>query len=146
MLPRKAHQANVRTSRARCSPERSTRCFLSVRNRETRCIQRRPHTTHCLCRSFPGRTGPTGWSPDQPWPGLQAKESWESPQRLVGAASGVQVLNTRNPPNVVPGGFLFLTDPWVNSNHTLSPFCSSAMAKVVAVLPPFRSSVELTGV
>lgn len=63
-----------------------------------------------------------------------AHESRVSAQCLSKAVSSVQVLNIRKPPNAVPGGLLFITDPWVNSNHTLSPFCSSAMAKVDTVL------------
>ena len=41
----------------------------------------------------------------------------------------VQVLNSRNPPIVVPGGLRF------NSKHTFSPFSISAIAKEVTVCP-----------
>lgn len=85
-----------------------------------------------------------GWPPVQPSqsPG---KESRASPGTRL-AVPGAQVLNSRKPPNAVPGALLFRTDPWVNSTHTLSPFCSSAIAKAVAVPPPPCSSAVLMGV
>lgn len=86
-----------------------------------------------------------GWFPDQPWSEPQTHRAGQV-HNVWSSVSRVQVLNTRNPPNAVPDGLLFITDPWVNSNHTLSSFCSSAIAKAVAVLPPLCSSVVLTGV
>ena len=47
----------------------------------------------------------------------------------------VQVLNSRNPPIVVPGGLRFTTVPCSNSKHTFSPFSISAIAKEVTVCP-----------
>lgn len=141
VLPRKADPAKSHTPRTRACPGRSIPVFLIKKQPDPVHLES-SHRYHVVFgEGFQGKARPTDWSPDQPWPESQAKESWTSPQCLIRAVLGTQVLNNRKPPNAVPGGLLFIIDPWVSSNHTLSPFCSSAIAKVVAGLPPLCSSV-----
>lgn len=116
------------------------------------CMHSSPHYWEVPKASAPGgrplyHTVPVEGSREEldhwlvPRPGAAGESEMCSPGRPVWAMPRVQVLNIRKPPNAAPDGLL-VRDPWVSSNHTLSPLCSSAIAKVVTVLPPLHLLVE----
>ena len=124
----------------RSCPERSIPVLPIAKKQPNPVCQEGGHTYHTVFAEgfqLDGLQTNPGLSP---WPRRAGRvhDVWSAP--------GAQVLNIRKPPNAVPGGLLFITDPCVSSNHTLSPLCSSAMAKEEAMLPHLRSSVVWTGV
>lgn len=134
-------RAEVHTSPERRSrPERSIPVLI-IKKYPNSASRGRP----ALCRRFLGKSQ-SNLMVSRPTLARASRRAGQVHNVWSELGPSIQVLNIRKPPNAVPGGLLFSTDPWVNSNHTLSPFCSSAIAKVVAVLPLLCSSVAQTGV